>query len=145
VEDTAVEKHVGDQLPDHGAGHHLLGDEAEPVWDHGHRATGQAIEEPVARVFRDQRGRVPSWIADEANLGPVSIGNSGTLNIDNGTTNLPNRTGATTNLTLLSGDVTDLYPHFGIDAEPPAGTFDVSDPSELVQEVEQFLRDRDEG
>ena len=30
-------------------------------------------------------------------------------------------------------------------AEPPAGTFDVSDPSELVQEVEQFLRDRDEG
>ena len=25
------------------------------------------------------------------------------------------------------------------------GTFDVSDPSELVQEVEQFLRDRDEG
>jgi proteasome assembly chaperone (PAC2) family protein len=35
--------------------------------------------------------------------------------------------------------------HFGTDPEPPAGTFDVSDPSELVQEVEQFLRDRDEG
>jgi proteasome assembly chaperone (PAC2) family protein len=35
--------------------------------------------------------------------------------------------------------------HFGIDADPPGGTFDVSDPSELVQEVEQFLRDRDES
>jgi hypothetical protein len=29
--------------------------------------------------------------------------------------------------------------------EPPDPTFDVSDPGELVQEVEQFLRDRDES
>jgi proteasome assembly chaperone (PAC2) family protein len=35
--------------------------------------------------------------------------------------------------------------HFGLDAEQSADSFDVSDPSELVQEVEQFLRDRDEG
>jgi hypothetical protein len=30
-------------------------------------------------------------------------------------------------------------------ADPSGGTFDVSDPSELVQEVEQFLRDRDDS
>ena len=34
---------------------------------------------------------------------------------------------------------------FGFAAEQPGGTFDGSDPSELVQEVEQFLRDRDES
>ena len=34
---------------------------------------------------------------------------------------------------------------FGADTDQPGGTFDVSDPSELVQEVEQFLRDRDES
>jgi proteasome assembly chaperone (PAC2) family protein len=34
---------------------------------------------------------------------------------------------------------------FGFAAEPSNDTFDVSDPGELVQEVEQFLRDRDES
>ena len=34
---------------------------------------------------------------------------------------------------------------FGFTVEPSDGTFDVSDPGELVQEVEQFLRDRDES
>jgi proteasome assembly chaperone (PAC2) family protein len=33
----------------------------------------------------------------------------------------------------------------GLDADQSGVDFDVSDPSELVQEVEQFLRDRDEG
>ena len=35
--------------------------------------------------------------------------------------------------------------HFGLDADQPDSGFDAADPSELVQEVEQFLRDRDDG
>jgi hypothetical protein len=41
---------------------------------------------------------------------------------------------------------TAIEEHFALDSDQPGGSsFDVSDPSELVQEVEQFLRDRDEG
>jgi proteasome assembly chaperone (PAC2) family protein len=35
--------------------------------------------------------------------------------------------------------------NIGLDADQSVADFDVSDPSELVEEVEQFLRDRDEG
>jgi proteasome assembly chaperone (PAC2) family protein len=35
--------------------------------------------------------------------------------------------------------------HIGLDTDQSGDSFDVSDPSELVQEVEQFLRDRDDG
>jgi proteasome assembly chaperone (PAC2) family protein len=39
---------------------------------------------------------------------------------------------------------TAVEEHFALDPDQSGGGFDVSDPSELVQEVEQFLRDRDE-
>ncbi|HEX6658066.1 MAG TPA: PAC2 family protein [Ilumatobacter sp.] len=42
-------------------------------------------------------------------------------------------------------DLDAVDDQFGFAAEEPRSTFDVSDPSELVQEVEQFLRDRDES